>query len=302
MAAMVALSANEKPGRKNRGVSMKAVQYRTHGTPEVLECMDIPTPRPGAGEVLVKTESISVNFADTHIRKGIYPVMPPMPIPGLEASGFVAATGRGVVDLPVGQPVMVFGHHCYAEYVNVCADNVVSLPESLDMDQAAALQVNYLTAYHMLHHVAHVSPDAIVLVTAAAGGVGSAVAQLAKLVGATVIGLTSSDEKAQFAKSQGVRHTINYKTENVVERVSQLTAERGADIILDSVQGSGFGDNFDMLAPFGRLVFFGAAAGPSKINLMEHMRESAFKSPGVHLFNYSRFFRNRIQDNNHFRL
>lgn len=269
---------------------MKAVQYRQFGSPEVLEYVDTARPKPKAGEVLVKTESISVNFADTHIRKGIYPLMPTLPIVGLEASGTVVEKGREVDGVEVGQAVVVFGHHCYAEYVSLPQERVVVLTGAVDMDKAAALLVNYLTAYYMLHHQAHLKAGQTVLVHAAAGGVGTALLQLGKLAGATMMGLTRSAEKVDFARSQGCRHVINYKNSDVVEAVLQLTDDRGADIILDSVQGEGFGRNFDMLAAFGRLIFFGAAAGPADVDIMGMMRRHAAKSPSIGLFNLFTLF------------
>lgn len=269
---------------------MKSIQFRDFGPPGVLAYTDCPKPQPGYGQVLVKTKSISVNFADIHMRKGIYPMMPELAIPGLEASGVVEATGDGVGTVSAGQAVMIFGHHCYADYVVVDQSRVTVLPDEVDWDQAAVLQIAYLTAFQILFPVARIQAGGTLLLYAAAGGVGTAAVQLAKLAGATVIGLTSSAEKAGFACAQGADHIIDYRKENLVERVEKLTGGRGVDVIMDSVQGKQFERNFEMLAPFGHLVVFGAAAGPSGIDVMKTMRTYAVNSPTVSLFNLFTLF------------
>jgi NADPH2:quinone reductase len=265
---------------------MLSIQFSKTGGPEVLEAVEIDLPSPGPNEVLIKTKCISVNYADTQVRRGVYPVMPPLPaVPGLEASGYVEKAGPGMEHLQPGQPVLSFGQGCYAEYIIVPASTVTVLPTDVDMSAAAALQVNYLTGFHLLHSIGNIESNRTILVSAIAGGVGTAVLQLAKLADATTIGLTSKSEKAEFAIKQGADHVINYKTENVVARVKEITDGRGVDLILDSVQGKMFAHNFEMLAPFGRLVWFGGAAGPAQVDLMQLMRTHAALSPSAALFN-----------------
>ena len=152
---------------------MKAIQIQQTGSYDVLEYNEIETPSPGANDVLVRVESISVNFADIMLRKGTYPMMPPFPaIPGLECSGIVESVGSEITQIKPGQPVIVFGPNCYAEYVAADAANVIPIPGDISFDDAAALTVNYLTAFHMLHTMGNIKKGQTVLIYAAAGGVG----------------------------------------------------------------------------------------------------------------------------------
>jgi NADPH2:quinone reductase len=264
---------------------MKAVQIETTGSWDVLKYKEVETPTPGPSQVRVKTASISVNFADIMLRKGSYPIMPPFPaIPGLECSGFIDAVGEDVKELKPGQPVIVFGPDCYAEYVLAETTEVVQIPDGIDMDDAAALTVNYLTAYHMLHSMAGIKKGQTVLIYAAAGGVGTAVIQLSKPVGFTVIGRTSTDEKLAFAKSQGADYMINYNQEDVVTRVKEITNGSGVDLILNSVAGDTFARDFEVLAPLGQIIWFGYAAGPPEANLTELLNDHFTKSVGIRAF------------------
>ena len=264
---------------------MKGVQIRRTGGPEVLDYVDLETPTPGKGQVLVRTESISINFADVLIRKGLYPMMPPLPaVLGLEASGTIEALGDGVTQFDVGQRVCFISNGCYAEVVLVDAAVLIPIPDMLDSDAAAAFPINYLTAYHMMHTMAKLEKGQTILSYAAVGGVGVAVIQLAKLAGLGVIGLTSSDEKALRARELGIDHIINYKTQNVVEKVKELTNGKGVDLILDSVAGASFPSNFEMLAPLGQVIWYGLAGGPPPANLLEPLTTHFGKGIGVRTF------------------
>ncbi len=271
---------------------MKAIQIKQTGQPDVLEYLEIERPRPGTGQVLIKVESISVNYADIMIRRGVYPAMPPLPvIPGAECSGVVDSVGEGVTGLKPGQRVTLTGTQAsYAEYVVANARLVFPIPDDISMDIAAAFPAVYLTAYHMLHTMAHVEAGQAVLIHAAAGGVGTALIQLGKLAGVTTFGLTSSAGKAQFAEEQGVDHIINYKTEDVVARVKQVTDDRGVDLILNSVAGESFHRDFEMLAPMGLIIWYGLAAGQPKINLTEQLANSFMNSLGVRTFSVYNIF------------
>ena len=175
---------------------MKAIQVHQTGSPDVLKYEDIDKPVPKSGQVLVKVISVSVNWADVMLRKGTYPGMPPLPaVPGIDGAGVVESVGNEVTHVTPGQNVMIFGQKCYAQYTVTRAASVTPIPEGIDIDEAATLPVNYLTAYHMIHTMANIQPAQTILVYAAAGGVGTAVIQLGKLAGATIVGLTSSDEK-----------------------------------------------------------------------------------------------------------
>ena len=264
---------------------MKAVQIEKTGSWEVLKYKEVETPAPGPSQVRVKTAAISVNFADIMLRIGTYPTMPPLPaIPGLECSGTIDSVGENVKELKADQPVIVFGPNCYAEYVLAEAAEVVPVPEGIDLDDAAALTVNYLTAYHMLHSMANIKKGQTVLVYAAAGGVGTAVIQLSKPGGFSVIGRTSTDEKLAFAQRQGADYVINYNREDVVARVKEITNGTGVDLVLNSVAGDTFAGDFEVLAPLGQIIWFGFAAGPPEENLTALLQNHFTKSVGIRAF------------------
>jgi len=271
---------------------MKAVQMIAEGTPEVLRYVDVDMPVPGAGQVRVKAESISVNQFDAWVRSGTFPMKAPLPlILGQELCGPVDAVGQGVTSVTEGQRVVVFRDFlkaltgCYAEYVVADEADLIPVADSVDLDEAAAFPLAYLTAFHALHTLGHLQSGHTVLAYAPAGGVGTAVAQLARQVAdVTTIGLTSSEEKAAYARGQGYAHVFNYKTDDVVAKVKEVTAGHGADLILDSVGGAGFAKNFDMLAPLGLIIWFGAAAGFPEANITQLMGANLAKGPGVRLF------------------
>jgi NADPH2:quinone reductase len=250
-----------------------------------LEYVDVKTPKPGKGEVLIKTQSISVNYADVRMRQGLSSIETPLPlIPGLEASGTIEALGEGVHKFQPGQMVVTIGHSCYAEFVCSNADSVIRIPDTLDMDKAAAFPTNYLTAYHMMHTMANLREGQTILVYGAAGGVGTAVIQLAKISGFTVIGLTSNGKKAAYAVEQGINHIINHMDEDVPGRVAEITGGMGVDLILDGVGGETFEQNFNMLAPLGQIIWFGHAGGPLKADILGQLRQNFRKGVGVRVF------------------
>jgi len=255
---------------------MKAIQIRQTGLYNALQYVDVETPSPGEGRILVRTVAASVNFADTMIRKGTYPVMPPLPlVPGFECSGFVEAVGEKVTQIRQGQPVIVFSSQCYAEFVLADARSVFPIPEQVNLEEAAAIPVVYLTAFHLLHTVAGVHAGQTILVYGASGGVGTAIVQLAKRAGLRVIGLTSSEEKVRFAKKQGFDHIINYQVEDVAQRVQEVTRGRGVHFILNSVAGDTFSRDFGMLGQL--LPHLGKSVGIRFFSL-----ESIFqKSPSL---------------------
>jgi NADPH:quinone reductase len=264
---------------------MKAIRIHQPGSIDRLKYEDVEPPSPDKDGVLIKVISASVNFADVMTRRGTYPTMPPLPaIPGVDCSGIVESVGKKVTGLRPGQPVAAIGRGCYADYMVASPVAVFPISEDIDMDEAAAIPVNYLTAYHMMHTMAAVSKGQTILAYAAAGGVGTAVIQLAKLAGVKVIGLTSSDAKAEFAKSQGYDHIINYQTANVVGRVKEITEGRGVEIILNSVAGDTFKRDFKMLAPLGQIIWFGMAAGSPQGNLAEQLGAKFVKSAGLRTF------------------
>ena len=264
---------------------MKAIRIHQPGSFDALEYEEVDTPDPDKNQVLIKVISASVNFADVMTRKGIYPNMPSLPaIPGIDCSGIVESVGENVTQFSPGQHVSALGQGCYADYVATNAVAVFPIKEDTDMDQAAAIPVNYLTAYHMMHTMAEVKAGDTILAYAAAGGVGTAVIQLAKVADVTVIGLTSTEEKAEFAKAQGYDHIINYKTEDVVQKVKEITGGKGVSTILNSAAGDTFARDFDMLAPLGQIIWFGMAAGLPQANLTEQLGAGFVKSAGIRTF------------------
>ena len=264
---------------------MKAVRIHETGSVDVLKNEQLPDPVCKDHEVVVEIKSISVNFSDTLIRRGLYPYMPTFPaILGNEAAGIITQIGKDVNGLSKGQKVIVFGHPSYCTLSAVPANKIIPLPDSIDLDEAAALPIIYQTAYHMLHTVKRIKAGETVLIYAAAGGVGTAVIQLGKLAGIKMIGLTSTDDKAQQIKQLGIDHVINYKTENVVERVLELTNGTGVDLILDCVAGPKFDNNFKMMNTMGHLIWFGIAAGNPSTNLLTALGKEPAKSYAVSMF------------------
>jgi len=264
---------------------MKAIRIHETGSFEKLKYEEVDTPKPEKNQVLIKVISASVNYADVMTRGGTYPMMPPLPaIPGIDCSGIVESVGENVTQFQPGQHVAALGQGCYAEYVTTNSIAVFPIAKDTDMDEAAAIPVNYLTAYHMMHTVAKVEKGDMILAYAAAGGVGTAVMQLAKQADVTVIGLTSTEEKVNFARAQGIDHIINYKTEDLVDRVKKITDGKGVSIILNSVAGDTFSRDFEILAPLGQIIWFGMAAGLPQGNLTEQLGAGFLKSAGIRTF------------------
>jgi len=269
---------------------MKAIQLRKPGGPEALEYVDLPMPAPGNTEVLVKAHSIGVSMPEVLVRKGQYAWMPPLPvIVGIEMSGTVVDVGREVSTLKIGDPVFVSARElehrggCYAEYIAVESKAVYPVPHGVDLEAVACLS-NYLVGWHVLYSATRGITYETVLASAAAGGVGSAIVQLAKLAGKRVIGLVGSDAKARFVLERGADKAINYKTEPVAARVREATGGRGVDLVLDSVGGKGFAKNFDYLAPLGLIVSYGALDGPPDPDALTVMRKRLADSFALRIF------------------
>ena len=269
---------------------MKAIQLSRTGGSDVLETVDLPTPSPGPGEVLVKATAIGVNYFDTMIRTGRYRWMPKLPfVLGNEMSGTVAALGPGVTALKIGQPVFIAGYELgnrgglYAEYAAVPEKAAWPLPANVSADAATTL-TNYQLAWILLHHAARGITPRTVVVYGAAGGVGTALIDVARLAGATVIGTAGSQEKCAFAKSRGAAHAIDYRSESVVERVLALTGGRGADIVFDHVAGKAFTDGLKMTAPLGMIVSYAVLGGMPEADLFKEMRANIERSPAVRCF------------------
>jgi NADPH2:quinone reductase len=235
----------------------------------VLKLEEIEKPRPGPGEALVRVAIAGVNFADTLLRRGLYIVKPQFPeIPGIEASGTVEEIGEGVDRGLIGRRVAFIGKHTYAEYGVADAATMILLPDNIGLEDGAAFPLQALTAYHLLFTMDRVGPGRTVLIHAAAGGVGLLLVQMAKLAGASVIGTTSSEEKAALVREYGADEVILYNQTDVAEAVDELTDGRGVDLVLDSVGKATFEGSLKSLAPFGHLVSYGIASGlPDPVNI-----------------------------------
>ena len=268
---------------------MKAVQIRTTGGPEVLEYINLPTPKPGRGDVLVRADAIGVHYFDLLIRSGRYRWMPELPfVLGNDMCGYVVennATGK----LKVGQPVFIAGWDIgfrgglYAEYAAVPEKDIWPLPDDVNPDEAAALS-NYALAWTLLHQVARGIEPKNVLVYGAAGGMGTALIDIARLAEANVIALAGSDEKCAFVRERNVPHVINYNTESVVERVNAMTGGRGADITFNHVAGRTFVDDLKMIAPLGLIVSYAVLGGMPETDLFKDMRANIDRSPALRCF------------------
>jgi len=264
---------------------MKAVVFAQTGGPEVLTQADIPRPDVRPGGVLIKNHAIGVNFADTRFRQGTYTVKPRLPdSPGMEAAGVIEAVGEGVTNLRPGMRVAAFTSRAYAEYCVSPAFMVVPLPDFVSFTDGAAFLIQALTAYHLLHTADSTGPGRSVLVHSAAGGVGLAAVQLAKVAGARVFGTVSNDAKAGLVKENGADTIINYAGGKFADEVMRLTDDRGVDLILDAVGKPTFEEGLRCLAPFGHLVLYGRAGGaPDPLNVSmlspKSQKVSAFSLP-----------------------
>lgn len=243
---------------------MKTVIVEEFGGPEVLRISDVERPAPGEGETLVEVHSIGVNYADTMRRRNQYVTAQDLPfVPGSEVAGVVAEVEDGVEGVAVGDRVVtLLGTGGYAEYGVASAENLIPIPEELDFDHAAAVPLQGLTAYHIIKTYGRIQEGESVLVHAAAGGVGTLAVQMAKLLGAgKVVATASTREKLQLAGSLGADALVDYTADDWPESVREATDGRGADVILEMIGGDFLQKNLSCLAPFGRMIVFGAASG-----------------------------------------
>ncbi|UXN62786.1 quinone oxidoreductase family protein [Phyllobacterium zundukense] len=243
---------------------VKAVRVHQVGGPEVLTYEDISLGAPGPGEVRIRNEAIGLNFLDVYYRTGLYPSPSALPlIVGHEGAGVVLAVGPDVKDMKVGDRVAYTNPiGAYAEERLIPADRLVKVPDGIPLKQAASMMLKGLTAQYLLRQTFPVKQGHTILFHAAAGGVGLIAGQWAKHLGATVIGTAGSDEKVKLALDNGYDHVINYKTEDFVERVKELTGGKGVDVVYDSVGKDTFDGSLDCLRPRGMIVCFGQSSGP----------------------------------------
>ena len=242
---------------------MKAVLCKEYGPPESLVIEDIPSPRPGKGQVVITVKACGVNFPDTLIIEGKYQFKPALPFsPGGEVSGIVKELGEGVNTVKVGDRVIAFtGWGGFAEEVVTEAAKLIPIPGDIDFATAASFTLVFGAAHHALKDRAHIKPGETLLVLGAAGGVGLASVELGKLMGARVIAAASSDEKLEVCKQHGADDVINYTNEDLRERVKTLTGGNGVDVIVDPLGGNYSEPALRSIAWNGRFLVIGFAAG-----------------------------------------
>jgi NADPH2:quinone reductase len=242
---------------------MKALLCTEFGPPDKLEVRDVASPHAGAGEVVVSVKAASVNFPDVLIIENKYQFKPPLPFsPGSELAGIVKEVGPDVGGIHIGDRVMSFTTYgAFAEEIKVDATRVLPVPEGMDLHTASALLLTYGTMDHALRDRAQLVADETVLVLGASGGIGLASIEIAKALGARVIAAASSDDKLAACREHGADEVINYTTEDLRDRIKQLTAGRGIDVICDPVGGPYTEPALRSVAWRGRLLVIGFAAG-----------------------------------------
>lgn len=274
---------------------MKAILIRRTGGPSVLEWTEVPTPRPGAGEVLVRAEAIGVNRPDVLIRKGEYPWMPPLPtVPGIEMCGVVIEVGEGVNGVAPGERVVVSARDlptrggCYAECIAVPVAATYRVPEGCDPEAAACL-ANYQVAHLLLTEAAQGATVSSVYVAAASGGIGNALVELAHAAGHRVIAGVGSAAKVAAVTKLGADAVIVTTEGDVVDGILSATAGQGVDLVLDPIGGPTLAAMFGALAPCGLVVSYGRLAGRKQEDIYEAMFRHQTRNPGFRLFTMHAF-------------
>ncbi|WP_020178765.1 quinone oxidoreductase [Methylopila sp. M107] len=241
-----------------------AIIVHETGGPEVLKFEGVEVPAPGKGEAAVRHTAVGVNFIDVYYRTGAYPA-PQKPFGlGFEGAGVVIAIGEGVTEVAVGDRV-AYGNSPLGAYSTervMPAKNLVKIPAGVDDETAAAIMLKGMTAQYLLRRTFRVGPEHTILFHAAAGGVGQIACQWAASLGATVIGTAGGEEKVALAKTKGCAHVIDYKRENFVERVKEITGGKGVDVVYDSVGKDAFPGSLDCLKLRGLWASFGQSSGP----------------------------------------
>ncbi|WP_091735871.1 quinone oxidoreductase family protein [Phenylobacterium immobile] len=256
---------------------MRAVRITKTGGPEVLAVTDVDTPKPAAGEILLRHEAIGLNFIDTYQRSGLYPIPLPSGL-GTEAAGVVAAVGPGVTRFAVGERAAYVTRTlgAYAELSTVSANEAVKLPAGIDSRIAAAALLKGLTAEALLRRTHNVGPNDRVLIHAAAGGVGQIMVQWAKRLGAEVIATVGSEAKADQARKLGADHVILYRDADVAAAVMKITGGKGVTVAYDSVGKDTFEGTLGSLATRGLFVSYGNASGPPPPMLSSQFARGSF--------------------------
>jgi NADPH2:quinone reductase len=240
-----------------------AILLYVTGGPEVLKWEPVEVGAPGPGEVRLRQRAIGVNFIDTYHRSGLYKLSSFPAVIGMEGAGDVVAVGAGVEDLVPGDRVAYQGVlGGYAEERLIAADRLLKLPDAISYETAAAMMLRGMTVRFLLRETYRVGPETVLLFHAAAGGIGLIACQWARALGATLIGTAGSDEKCKLALEHGATHAINYRREDFLPRVLEITGGKGVDVVYDSIGKDTFDRSLDCLKPRGLMVGFGNASGP----------------------------------------
>jgi NADPH2:quinone reductase len=256
---------------------MKAIRVHQFGGPEVLKFEEVPTPKPAAGEVLVRVHAAGVNPYDTYMRSGTYAIKPPLPYtPGSDAAGTVESVGAGIKAVRAGDRVYtaktVSG--AYAEYALALEEQVHLLPEKISFTQGAGVWVPYGTAYHALYHSAQARAGETVLIHGASGGVGSAAAQMASALGLVVFGTAGTAKGLDLVKREGAVRAFNHSQPGYLDEILKSTGGRGVDIILEMLANVNLGQDLKLLAQRGRVIVIGNR-GEVTINARDLMARRA---------------------------
>jgi NADPH2:quinone reductase len=243
---------------------VQAIRVHETGSADVLTWEHVEVGEPGPGEARIRHTAIGLNFIDTYFRSGLYPAPDGVPfIPGNEGAGIVQTVGEGVSHIKPGDRVAYVGPlGAYAQERIIPADRLVVVPDGIDDKAAAGMMLKGMTAQYLLRQTFNVGPETTLLFHAAAGGVGLIAGQWAAHFGATVIGTAGSQDKVDLAKANGYQHVINYRTENFVERIKEITDGKGCDVVYDSVGKDTYPGSLECLKPRGLWVSFGQSSGP----------------------------------------
>lgn len=268
------------------------------GSSEVLTKQQLNKPTPKADEVLIRNHATAVNFIDTIIRRGEMPegMMPELPhVPGVEGAGIIEALGEGVDGFEVGDRVAWMGGigaGGYGTHSVIGQSYITKLPDSINFISAAAIPVNAMTAWHMLVNLGNAKSGDTILVHAAAGGVGTMILHIAKHLGIQTIASVSTN-KVEYAREQGADHVIDYRTEDIVHRVNEITNGHGVDISLNPIAGDSLKNDLEALAPLGTVVLFGFLAGPPTGNFADDLAGHFQKSIAVRVSDIYTYYTSR---------
>jgi NADPH2:quinone reductase len=267
----------------------RAIFIHETGGPEMLRWEDHDPGRPGRGEILVEQTAAGINFIDVYFRTGVYPSARMPFVLGKEGVGVVAEVGEGVERFRPGDRVAYIGADgSYAERIVIAADLAVAVPDAIDDPTAASIMLKGMTAEYLLRRTYKVGPGTVLLFHAAAGGVGSIAGQWAKHLGATVIGTAGSAEKCELALAHGYDHVINYREEDFVARVDEITNGRKCDVVYDAVGKDTFPGSLDCLRKLGLWASFGHSSGKApafEISLLNQKGSLFATRPSIYNYN-----------------